>query len=195
MLFSYHDLGEPMAPGGYSGVIIMGGPMSANDPVPGLANELALIRRALDAGTPLLGICLGAQMIAKALGARVYRNAELEIGWAPVHLTEGGRADPVLSGLPSPATLFHWHGEAFDLPAGAEWLAWSAKCRNQAFRYGSRVYGLQFHPEVTAAMIADWCEQPVNCGDMAAVGQAPDPSFVDLKPVARQIVNRWLDLF
>ena len=173
----------------------MGGPMSANDPLPGLAEELGLIRRAVIEGMPLLGICLGSQLIAKALGARVYRNRELEIGWEPVHLTDAGRADPLFSGLASPLMLFHWHGETFDLPEGAERLAWSAKCRHQAFRYGRSVYGLQFHPEVTSAMIADWCEQPVNCGDMTAIGQAPDPNFADLKPVARQIVTRWLDLF
>ena len=98
----------------------MGGPMSANDPLPGLLNELRLIDQALKAAVPLLGVCLGSQLIAKALGARVYRNAEPEIGWAPVHLTEAGLRDPLFTGIPSPSTFFHWHSETFDLPAGAE---------------------------------------------------------------------------
>lgn len=195
VLFSYHDLAEPFSNEPYDGLVVMGGPMSANDPLPGLQDELALIGKALTAGKPVLGICLGAQLIAKALGARVYRNRELEIGWEAVHFTEAGRADPVFGGIESPETFFHWHGETFDLPAGAEWLAYSAKTRHQAYRYGRNVYGIQFHPEVTAEMIADWSAEPVNCGDVAALNRPIDASAFDQRALADQVAQRWIGLF
>jgi GMP synthase (glutamine-hydrolysing) len=192
--FSYRDLGETLSVAGQDGVIIMGGPMSANDPLPGLAAELALIERAVDARIPLLGICLGAQLIAKAIGARVYRNPEKEIGWAPVHFTGAGQADPLFRDTPSPSVFFHWHGETFDLPAGARWLAYSDKCRHQAFCFAENVYGIQFHPEITAEMIVDWSGQPANCGDVEGLDQAVDPYQADPGPSAQRILDRWLAL-
>jgi GMP synthase (glutamine-hydrolysing) len=190
----YHDPGDPMSLDGHQAIVVLGGPMSANDPLPWLREELQLIEKALKLGAPLLGICLGAQLIAKALGARVYPNGQLEIGWAPVYFSEAGKKDLVFSGLESPSTFFHWHGETFDLPAGAEWLAWSDKCRHQAFRYGSKVYGLQFHPEVTAEMAADWCRQEVNCGDVATLEDPVDPFEQDQAAVAATVMDRWLSL-
>lgn len=178
--YDYYDFEHTVPEDGYDGVIVMGGPMSANDDLPGLRKEMRLIDKVLQEDVPMLGICLGSQMIAKALGAPVYRNAELEIGWEPVWLTEAGKADPLFRGVPSPETFFHWHGETFDLPEGAELLAYSKKCRHQAYRWGKRVYGIQFHPEITAEMIDDWCSQPVNCGDVAITGpidaRAHDPA-------------------
>ena len=96
--------------------------------------------------------------------------------------------------MKSPEMFFHWHGETFDLPAGAEWLAWSEKTRHQSYRYGNNVYGIQFHPEVTAEMIADWMAEPVNCGDVAALGRPVDARAVDMQPLARQIADRWVSL-
>ncbi len=198
MPFSYHDLGQPLSPEqhleGQDGVVIMGGPMSANDPLPGLAAELGLIERAVEARIPLLGICLGAQLIAKALGARVYRNAYEEIGWAPVHITEEGQADPLFRGIPSPSNFFHWHGETFDLPARARWLAYSDLCRHQAFSYAESVYGIQFHPEITPEMIVDWCAQPANCGDVEGLKEPVDPHAADPGPLAERIFERWLEM-
>jgi GMP synthase-like glutamine amidotransferase len=191
----YHDLGEPIALNGCHRLMIMGGPMSANDPLPGLAGEIELIGQAIRTDVPMLGICLGAQLIAKALGARVYPNPRREIGWEPVYLTPEAHADPLFSGLASPTTFFHWHGEAFDLPAGAQWLAYSEKCRHQAFRFGRCVYGIQFHPEITPEMIADWCAQPANCGDAATLETPIDPYAADSRPLARKILNEWLELF
>lgn len=190
--FRYHELGDPLPASRLDAVIILGGPMSANDPLPGLADELILIGRSLDAGIPLLGICLGSQLIAKALGARVYRNPEREIGWYPVHFTEFGRRDPLFRDLPSPSPFFHWHSETFDLPAGAEWLAWSEKCRHQAYRYSSNVYGIQFHPEITPHMIKDWSCQPVNCADVATLDGPIDPAAFDATPFAARILENWL---
>lgn len=190
----YSDLGAPLSFGDHAGVMIMGGPQSANDPIPGLHAELKLIGEAVARKIPILGICLGAQLIAKALGGRVYRNPEREIGWAPVYLTEVAKDDPLFCDVPSPTTFFHWHGETFDLPPGAEWLAYSEKCRHQAFRYGGNVYGLQFHPEITADMIVDWCGQPANCGDVASLDAPIDPHAADSTPFARRILDRWLAL-
>jgi GMP synthase-like glutamine amidotransferase len=193
--YSYHDLGEPLPSESHSGLIIMGGPMSANDDLPGLKDELALIERALHDDVPILGICLGSQLIAKALGAKIFRNAELEIGWEPVWLTDAAKNDAVLGGVPSPETFFHWHGETFDLPAGAEWLAYSEKCRHQAFRYGGKVYGLQFHPEITPEMIDDWCAQPVNCGDVAQLAAPIDARLHDPGAAGKRMLESWLELF
>jgi GMP synthase (glutamine-hydrolysing) len=187
--FSYRDLNDPL-PVDPTALIVLGGPMSANDA--GLAPELNLIRRALSRNTPMLGICLGSQLIAKALGAPVYRNPALEVGWYPVHLTESADTDPVFGGLESPTTFFHWHGETFDLPQDSVWLARSALCRNQAYRYRNNVYGLQFHPEITPEMIEDWQRQPVNCGDVATLKSPLDPHAVDQEPLARHILESWL---
>ncbi|MGA3204923.1 MAG: type 1 glutamine amidotransferase [Bryobacteraceae bacterium] len=193
--YLYHDLGEPLPSISHSGMIIMGGPMSANDNLPGLRDELGLIEQALKEDLPLLGVCLGSQLIAKAMGARVYPDAQLEIGWGPVWLTDAGKEDALFEGIESPETFFHWHGETFDLPPGAEWLAYSEKCRHQAYRYGRRVYGLQFHPEITPEMIADWCAQPVNCGDVAALTAPIDPHSHDQRTTSRRILESWLNLF
>lgn len=192
--YRYHDLGEPIVKEQHSGLIIMGGPMSANDNLPGLTNELGLIERALNNDVPVLGICLGSQLIARALGARVYKNAQLEIGWEPVWFTDAAKDDALFGEMRSPETFFHWHGETFDLPDGAEWLAYSEKCRHQAYRYGSRVYGVQFHPEITGEMIADWCAQPVNCGDVGTLEGPIDPLAYDARGSARKIIESWVRL-
>jgi GMP synthase (glutamine-hydrolysing) len=191
--YRYHELGEPLPREQYSGLIIMGGPMSANDGLAGLRDELELIERALRDEVPMLGICLGSQLIAKALGARVYRNTDLEIGWEPVWWTDAAKDDALFGGMASPEMFFHWHGETFDLPEGAEWLAYSEKCRHQAYRYGTKVYGIQFHPEITAEMIADWCLQPVNCGDVEAAG-VMDPLAHDTRENSRKVMEAWVGL-
>jgi GMP synthase (glutamine-hydrolysing) len=180
----------------YDGLIFLGGPMSANDPLPHLRTEMGVIERAVTAGTPVLGVCLGAQLIAGALGARVYRNAQPEIGWFDIHLAKGAAGDPVFTGLQQPETVFHWHSDTFDLPAGAQLLARSDRTERQAFRFGRAVYGLQFHLEVTPQMIVDWCVQDENCGDMRELGEPPDPQFnrARLNEAARLVFGQWCDL-
>jgi GMP synthase-like glutamine amidotransferase len=128
---------------------IMGGPMSANDEAQlgWLGREIALVRQAIAADKTVLGICLGAQIIAKALGARVYPGSAKEIGWVPVQRTTGSH--PLFEGLPDSFTPFHWHGETFDLPHEATLLAKSKITQTQAFAVGQRVLGLQFHMEAT----------------------------------------------
>lgn len=129
-------------------IVAMGGPMSVNDEMdlPWLKEEKRFISNAVDAGKAVLGICLGAQLIASALGARVYPGSQKEIGWFEIESTSNG---PGLFRFPQKATVFHWHGETFDLPPGASRLARSAGCQNQAFQIGRRVIGLQFHLETT----------------------------------------------
>jgi GMP synthase-like glutamine amidotransferase len=129
-------------------VIAMGGPMSVNDERehPWLKPEKAFLKEAVGRGLPVLGVCLGAQMIASALGARVCANACKEIGWFPVRAVS---TDADVFRFPPQVTVFHWHGETFDLPPGAIHLASSAGCQNQAFQIGRNVIGLQFHLETT----------------------------------------------
>jgi len=132
---------------------VMGGPMSANDEArySWLGPEIALVRDAIGAGKTVLGVCLGAQIIAKALGAKVYAAAHKEIGWFPVRRTPA--AHTIFDGLPAEFTAFHWHGETFDLPPGAERLAETAGTPNQAFAVAKRVLGLQFHMEATETSV------------------------------------------
>jgi GMP synthase-like glutamine amidotransferase len=133
-------------------LIAMGGPMSANDELefPWLCREKAFIRSAVQARKPVLGVCLGAQLIASAMGARVCPNPCREIGWFPVRAAAIADAPPFpVFCFPEEVEAFHWHGETFDLPAGSVRLASSAGCRNQAFQLGQRTIGLQFHLETT----------------------------------------------
>jgi GMP synthase-like glutamine amidotransferase len=143
---------EPLpALGGIDWLVILGGPMSVNDEAhfDWLRPEKDLIRHAIEKGKHVLGICLGAQLIAAALGARVYPASEREIGWFPVRRTPGPVRHPAFDSLPSTFTALHWHGETFDLPAGAACLARSQACMHQAFSLNPRVLGLQFHLEST----------------------------------------------
>ncbi len=140
-------------------LIVMGGPMNIDehDAHPWLVAEKQLIRQALDAGKRLLGICLGAQLIADQLGGPVTRNAHTEIGWWPVQLTPEGRACDLFADFTDKFLPFHWHGDTYALPPGATCLALSEGCAQQAFEFdGGRVLGLQFHPEVTAADARRW---------------------------------------
>jgi GMP synthase-like glutamine amidotransferase len=170
--------------------------MSVNDDLLYLRHEEQLIRDAVDRNVPILGVCLGSQLIAHALGARVYPNSAKEIGWAPVYWTDAAARDPLFGGLRGPETLFHWHSETFDLPEGAQLLASSDACRNQAYRIGRNVYGLQFHLEVTPPMIADWCQQDANCGDMQELNRPIDPFLAAdrLAELATLVFGRWCEL-
>ena len=159
-----YDGVRPPDPSAFDWLVIMGGPMSVGDEAeyPWLMTEKDLIRRAVAAGRTLVGVCLGAQLIAEVLGGRVYRNREKEIGWMPIELTEAGRASPVTGFLPPTLPVFHWHGDTFELPPGAVHLARSAACEHQAFLYDGRVLGLQFHLESTEQSVAGIC---AGCAD------------------------------
>jgi GMP synthase-like glutamine amidotransferase len=148
--FSYFDVAEnensPLRLEQAAGLIFMGGPMSANDPFGYIRRELYIIEEAMRRELPLLGVCLGAQLIAKAAGSRVYPNAEKEIGWLPVYRTNETFYDPLFCGFGDQETVFHWHGETFDLPADALWLSRSDACRHQAFRIAPTLTGFNFIP-------------------------------------------------
>ncbi len=141
-------------------LIIMGGPMGAYDDkkYSWLTAEKSFIEASIKAGKKVMGICLGAQLIASVLGEKVYPHVHKEIGWFPLRLTGEGMASALFKGYPAELPAFHWHGDTFSCPRGAEHLAETAACRNQAFAYGSKVVGLQFHLDVTRKTVEQLIE-------------------------------------
>jgi GMP synthase (glutamine-hydrolysing) len=152
----------------YGAVIIFGGAMHADqdDRHPWLREENMFLQRLLDLGTPMLGVCLGAQLLAKASHAPVFPVDEPEIGWHEVELTDAAADDPVLGGLPERFDAFQWHYYGHGVPAGADELARSRVC-TQAFRLGERVWGVQFHPEVTLAQVEQWAGEEPEAGPIS----------------------------
>jgi GMP synthase-like glutamine amidotransferase len=150
--FESADLPDPEA---IDLLLVMGGPMSVNDedPYPWLAMEKQFVRKIIESGKPVLGICLGAQIIASAMGAKVFPSPVKEIGWFPIQALSAAKGS--VFNFPSSEIVFHWHGETFDLPPGAIRLAKSEGCENQAFQLGKRVVGLQFHLETTPKSAKD----------------------------------------
>jgi len=145
---------------GYAAIIALGGPQhaAADDKHPYLVQEKALIRKAAEQDIPYLGICLGGQLLAHALGAQVTKHHMIELGFLEVQLTQEGRADPLFEGLPDHLQVFQWHMDVFDIPSGGVRLATSGNAPNQAFRYGRRAYGLQYHIELTPDIFHDWLQ-------------------------------------
>lgn len=169
--------GEPLPPPrGLAAAIVMGGPMNVDDvrAHPGLAAERSWVEDALASGVPMLGVCLGAQMLARALGAAVTAGAAPEIGWAPVRVEDDG--DPVLGHLAPVTEVLHWHGDVFDTPPGARRLAESDATPCQAFRHGD-AWGVLFHAEADAALLAAWLAEPVMLREARA---ALGPDAADL---------------
>jgi len=158
----------------YDGLIILGGPMCVDqtESHPHLLTEISAIRQAMERQMPVLGICLGAQLIARALDAQVKRNPVKEIGWYDVTPTEAGNSDPLFKCFNGTEKIFQWHGDTFDIPHGAVHLASSPECANQAFRYGDRTYGLQFHLEVDEPLIHRWLKTPVHIRELENLDDA-----------------------
>jgi GMP synthase-like glutamine amidotransferase len=145
-------------PDDFNAIVILGGPMNVyeEDRYPFLREEDLFIKEAIQRGKAVLGICLGAQLMAKALGAKVTKAPDKEIGWFDVSLTKLGSRDPLFSRLPKTFPVFQWHEDTFDIPSAAKLIVTSNPIPHQAFRYGENAYGLQFHLEVTEEMIRDW---------------------------------------
>lgn len=157
----------------YNGLIILGGHMGVYeaDKYTHIKVEMKLIEEALKKDIPVLGICLGSQLLAHVLGANVRKHAEKEIGWHDIHLTEEGVQDPLFHHFGKTEKLFQLHGDTFDVPSSAVHLASSELCPSQAFRYGDKVYGLQFHLEVDQPMIHRWLDNPMNKKDIDESGK------------------------
>jgi len=153
-----------------AGLVVMGGPMSVYETsrYPFLSDELRLIAAALDERKPILGVCLGSQLLASALGARVYAAPAKEIGWYPVQIHADMNRDPLFGDFGHTFVAFHWHGDTFDLPKGACELGHSERTLNQGFRYGANAYALQFHLEMTNDLVDDMLQSGAD--ELAAAG-------------------------
>lgn len=167
-------------------LIVMGGTMSVYDEgkFPWLSGEIDFIRETIRAGKTVLGICLGSQLISASLGARVYQNGEKEIGWFDIDLTSTAKEDKLFSGLEDKLTVFHWHGDTFDLPYKAVHIASSKGCRNQAYLYGNKVLALQFHLETTEKSL----QQMIDNGRQGIVPSKYVQSENEIK-AARQFIE------
>jgi len=197
------DAGDPvpLEPFAFSGLAFMGGPMSVNDPLPWIAPALALIRKSVAADIPVIGHCLGGQLMSKALGGTVTRQATKEIGWGKVEVAASDEARRWFGADCADFTSFHWHGETFSLPAGAMPLLSSAYCANQAFALG-RHLGMQCHVEMTAELIESWChfgaseiaESPGPAVQSPArIQEDLDRRLAHLHAVADRLYVRWVE--
>jgi GMP synthase-like glutamine amidotransferase len=199
------DEGDPLPDWrDYDAIIAMGGPMSATDDasLPWLTAEKGLIGEAARAGAPFWGVCLGVQLLAASLGARVYPGPEPEVGLLPVSLTPEARCDPVFADAPDELVTLQWHGDTFDLPEGAVRLAESSAYANQAFRF-ERAYGVQFHLEVSREMADEWAEVPEYADSLSrTLGADAAADFLRdigeraerMRSDGRALFTRWLDL-
>ncbi|HLH79304.1 MAG TPA: gamma-glutamyl-gamma-aminobutyrate hydrolase family protein [Chthonomonas sp.] len=190
-----HDLSSA------AGLIIMGGPMGVYDSAryPFLDAEQRLIAKAIEANKPILGICLGSQLLAATLGAEVRKGAQKEIGWHRLSLTPEAAADPLWQSIPPTFMAFHWHGDVFDLPQGAVPLASSALTPHQAFRYGDKAYGFLFHMEVNETMIQDMVrtfseEVQEAGGDANQILAETAQHLAPLHTIGHQVFSRWVAL-
>jgi GMP synthase-like glutamine amidotransferase len=200
------DEGEPLPDWrGFDTIVAMGGPMSVNDEeeLPWLRAEKALIAEAARASVPVFGACLGSQLLAASLGGEVVAGTAPEVGILPVFLTEAAVDDPVFAGLPHELPTLQWHGDTFSLPDGAVLLASSPAYPNQAFRWGRRAYGVQFHLEVSREMAEEWARVPAYADALAEVlGPGSAEGLVDevaarsggMLAHGRELFARWCDL-
>lgn len=190
----------------YNGLIILGGHMGVYEAekYKHIKVEMQLIEEALKKEIPILGICLGAQLLAHVLGADVKKNHEKEIGWCDIELTEDGLKDPLLSHFKPREKIFQLHGDTFDIPKSAVHLAKSDICHGQAFRYGDKVYGLQFHLEVDQPMIQRWLDNPRNYDEMFSTHQNFSKDQISLETqeflphsmdLSRQTFEKFVGLF
>lgn len=188
---------------GFDAIVAMGGPMSVNDDalLPWLTAEKRLIGEAVRSGMPFWGACLGVQLLAASLRARVYAGTTPEVGVLPIHFTTAALADPVFAGLPAELLTLQWHGDTFDLPQGAVLLAGSPAYPHQAFKWGN-AYGVQFHVEVSPAMARAWAQVPeyeaaldrvLGPGSLPRLLETFDKHVESMCSHARRMFEQWLD--
>ena len=183
-----------------SGLVLMGGPMSVNDNLPWIPETISLIRKALDADVPVLGHCLGGQLICKAMNGSVKRSSVREIGWHPVTALENPAARAWFNGLPPEFEAFHWHGETFSIPAGATRILQSRDCINQAFAIDGTL-AMQCHVEMTTAMVESWAQAAgKELDDASPTVQTAEAMTADLRTrvpklqsIAERIYHRWIE--
>ena len=189
----------------FDAIVAMGGPMSVNDESehPWLVEEKALIRDTVRDGVPYWGSCLGVQLLASSLGARVYAGPQPEVGVLPVTLTAEGQSDPVFAGLPAEFLTLQWHGDTFDVPEGGVLLASSPAFPNQGFRVGRTAYGVQFHVEVTEQMAREWAQVPayaeyadrvLGAGGIDRLMADFDAARERMLDVGRRMFERWVEI-
>ena len=196
------DQNEPVPDSieGTAGLVFMGGPMSVNDPLPCIEQELALIRMAQDRDLPVLGHCLGGQLISRALGGTITANPVKEIGWHPVRNAGTPAAADWLRDIPGEPTLFHWHGETFSIPEGAELILENDNCAHQAFTMGNTL-ALQCHVEMTAPMVSEWAalykdelqEVTASVQSAAQMTTGLTARISAAQQVADRLYQRWLE--
>lgn len=190
----------------YEAIIVLGGPMNSDqiDSYPNLVTEVDILREAIDRDMSVLGICLGAQLLAKALGGSVVRNPHREIGWHDVELTAAGKDDPVLSTFAPRQRVFQWHEDGIGIPDGVVHLARSPRSPVQAFRHGEHVYGFQFHLEVDASLIERWLTVPDNQAvlrdeignvDPAQIRAQTREQIAALEALSNATFSRWVSRF
>lgn len=191
-----YDLERPKA------VAVMGGPMSVNDPLPWIADEVAALQRFIERDIPIIGHCLGGQLLAKALGASIHRMPYTEAGWQRMQRRSEAADSPWLAHLPAAFGIFQWHGDTFSLPEGAQPLLSSCWCDNQAFAWGDKVLALQGHPEMTEDLIALWLDDWAHLLDASQPSQQSIAEMRDdlggkvstLNRVAEGFYVHWLEL-
>lgn len=190
------DLDQPRA------VAVMGGPMSVNDPLPWIDTELAALRHFIARDIPIIGHCLGGQLLARALGAAVHRMPYTEIGWQPLEQRADAQGSPWTAHLPAEFPVYQWHSDTFDLPEGARWLFDSPWCPNQGFSWGDKILALQGHPEMTEELVRLWLTDWAHLLDETQPSQQPRQVMLDdlprrvaeLNQVAEGFYRHWLDL-
>ncbi|MBB2496371.1 type 1 glutamine amidotransferase [Aquipseudomonas ullengensis] len=182
-----YDLDRPRA------VAVMGGPMSVNDPLPWIGVEVAALQHFIQRDIPIIGHCLGGQLIARALGAAVHRMPYTEVGWQPLIRRE--RASPWLAHLPVEFPVYQWHSDTFDLPKGAEWLLSSPWCPNQGFTWGDKVLALQGHPEMTEELVRGWLSDWSHLLDETQASQQGMRQMLTDLPARVEALNRVADGF
>lgn len=199
LIHSYKDEIIPQLDDSIAGLVFMGGSMSVNDDIDWISTEIALIKQALSSGIPIIGHCLGGQLISKALGQKVVKNSVDELGWHPCFRIDENRSD-WLTNIPDTFMMFHWHNETFTIPPEGKPLFSSEFCKNQAYSYGDNVLAMQCHVEITEPLLRDWVERHQHHLNKTSSSEQNGEQMLKpvvenvraLNQIAEQLYIRWL---